>query len=81
MEHLPYEERLKRLRVFSLEKLLLRNDMTEAYKIMHGIQKTEKEVLFTIQELIGILLIAMAGMVPISSACGCFRQRTLCRIS
>ena len=46
--NLPYEERLRRLGLFSLEKRRLRGDMIETYKIMHGKDRVEKERLFSL---------------------------------
>uniref|UniRef100_A0A8C3SII8 Activating signal cointegrator 1 complex subunit 2 n=1 Tax=Chelydra serpentina TaxID=8475 RepID=A0A8C3SII8_CHESE len=45
IEWLPYEGRLIRLGLFSLEKRQLRGNMIEIYKIMTGVEKVNKEVL------------------------------------
>ena len=46
--HLPYEERLQRLGLFSLEKRHLREDMIEMHKIIQGMDKVERGKLFSL---------------------------------
>ena len=48
IKHLPYEERLIRLGLPSLEYRRDRADLIQVYKIMHGIDKIDKDKLFTL---------------------------------
>ena len=47
LEHLSYEERLRELGLFSLEKRRLRGDLTVAFQYLTGAYKQEEEWLFT----------------------------------
>ena len=47
MQHLTYPERLKALELPSLEYRRERTDMIQVYKIMYGIDKTDRDKLFT----------------------------------
>ena len=48
--NLLYEERLKRLGMFSLRYKKLRDDIIEMFKLIHGIDKVNLENLFGIDE-------------------------------
>jgi len=37
LRHLPYEERLAKLRLWSLEDRRIRSDLLEVYKMTHGL--------------------------------------------
>ena len=47
LEHLSYEERLRKLGLFSLKKRRLRGDLTVAFQYLKGAYKQEGERLFT----------------------------------
>ena len=46
MEGISYEERLEKLGLFSLERLRLRDDLIEIYKIMRGMDRVDSQKLF-----------------------------------
>ena len=48
IQHLTYPERLKALGLPSLEYRWERTDMIQVYKIMHGIDKIDRDKLFTL---------------------------------
>ena len=50
LRNLSYEERLKRLSIFSLRHRRLRGDMAEVFKMIQGIDKVNLGKLFCIDE-------------------------------
>ena len=52
IRHLNYTERMKELGLPSLQYRRSRADMTEVFKILNGIDKCEKDKLFTLQPMI-----------------------------
>ena len=50
IRHLPYNERLKRLNLTTLEMRRFRGDLIETFKIMHGKENINKDVLFHMNE-------------------------------
>ena len=50
LRNLSYEERLKRLGMFSLRCRRLRGDMIEVFKMIHSIDKVNLGTLFCIDE-------------------------------
>ena len=50
LRNLLYEERLKRLCIFSLRRRRLRDDMIEVFKMAHGIHNVNLENILCIDE-------------------------------
>ena len=48
LKHMSYEDRLKTLGLPSLEYRRERSDMIQVYKIMHGIDRVDKDKFFTV---------------------------------
>eukprot|EP00061_Rhincodon_typus_P011509 g36570.t1 len=46
MEDISYEERLKKLGLFSMERQRLRGDLTDIYKIMRGMDRVDSQKVF-----------------------------------
>ena len=50
LRNLSYEERLKRLSMFSLKRIRLRGDMVEVFRMICGINKVNLGKLFCVDE-------------------------------
>jgi len=48
LRHLPYEERLVKLRLWSLEDRRIRSDLLEIYKMIHGLSAVKLETFFEV---------------------------------
>ncbi|GAB0204373.1 hypothetical protein GRJ2_002902900 [Grus japonensis] len=65
LEHLSYEDRLRELGLFSLEKRRLQGDLIAAFQSLNGACKKAEEELFTkdIESLDAILLIETVPLI------------------
>ena len=50
ISHLSYEERLKELDMYSVERRYLRGDMIEVYKMCNGLDKVDLNNYFTLSQ-------------------------------
>ena len=50
LSEMPYEERLKRLRLTTLKERRERGDLITMYKLVHGLEKLDREDLITRDE-------------------------------
>lgn len=48
IEHLPYEPRLEHVGLFRLQNRQRKGDMTEVYTKIHGVEKMNRENLFSL---------------------------------
>ena len=53
LKHLPYEERLRRLKLTTLEERRVRGDMIETYKLLTGKEDIKPDRFFTMAEVRG----------------------------
>ena len=46
LKRLPYEDRLRRLDIYSLTARILRGDLIETYKLLHGYTNVDYRIFF-----------------------------------
>lgn len=50
-ERLSYDQRLKRWGLFTIKRRLVRGDMIKVYKILNGLEKINRELLFCLLQI------------------------------
>ena len=50
--HLPYDERLQKLGLVKIENRFKRADMIETFKNMHGLDKCDSSLFFTLDKVV-----------------------------
>ena len=53
LKHVEYEERLKTLNLYSMERRRLRGDLIETFKIVHGLIGISRDALFDLAPQVG----------------------------